>query len=391
MRRQTILALLLVLATGSIILAYPSSNIDTEEHPAVAMIGFDNDPGENVEGSILAINVDNVEPKVAREYINAQISKLRPVIVVGNPERVLHEILNSTDVVAVQVARIVDGKEIPINKVVIGYVPRKVGNKIGGKILSHEYTGAESVVSMYQKIKKIESEKQPVELSQSKTSAVRTIDFQESSGNFLGELSYSWEFSPYGILSVHDRLYMLGESNPTYNWFVYQFVVQTEPGDLYWKNGWRNADLWNSIDVDEYNPPSHLSDYSPTTTTGTSTVTVSVSASVADSPEVSAGMSWSYSISDVVVHDLSSFSRELASWWHDIDEGKFVGKDSFRIQPGALIRVPQAPGTYLWKVEYGGQWGKKKVGDYCIFGHCLSYHWDYSGRYGAVVIWGVKG
>jgi len=216
------------------------------------------------------------------------------------------------------------------------------------------------------------------------------MDFGESSGSLLGELSYSWEFPPYGILSVHDRLYMMGESNPTYNWFVYHFVVQTEPGDLYWKNGWRNADLWNSIDVDAYNPPSHLSDYNPTTTVGTSAVSVSVSASVSDSPEVSVGMSWSYSVPDVVVHDLSSFSRELDSWWHDIDESKFVGKDSYKIQPGAMIRVSQAPGTYLWKVEYGAQWGKK-VGDYCIFDHCLSYHWNYSGRYGAVVVWGVKG
>ncbi len=260
MRRQIasmLIGLLLILATGSMIIADSSSNVDTEEHFAVAMIGFSNNPNNqmgNVDSSILAINVDNLKPKVAKEYINAQISRLRPVIVVGDPQRVLHEILNSTNVVAVPVARIINGKEIPIKKVVIGYVPRKVGNKIGGKILCQEYIGTESVVSIYQKIKKIESEEQPVPSSQLKTLAIRTTDSGESSGSLLGELSYSWEFSPYGILSVHDRLYMMGESNPTYNWFVYHFVVQTEPGDLYWKNGWRNADLWNSIDVDAYNP-----------------------------------------------------------------------------------------------------------------------------------------
>ncbi len=212
----------------------------------------------------------------------------------------------------------------------------------------------------------------------------------DSSGGLLGELSYSWQFSPYGVLSVNDRLYMMNDMNPFYNWFVYRFVIQTEPGDLYWKNGWRNSDLWNSIDVEAYNPPSHLSDYNPTTTSGVSTVSVSVSASVSDDPEVSVGMSWSYSLPDVVVHDLSSFSRGIASWWHDIDQSKFVGEDSYKIEPGAMIRVPQAPGTYLWKVEYGAQWAKK-VGEYCIFGHCLSHHWKYSGRYGAVVVWGVKG
>lgn len=153
----------LVLATGPVIIAGSGSTSGTGEKPA--MIGFGNNQMENIDSSILAVNVDNLEPKVAKKYIKTQISKLRPVIVVGTPQRVLHEILNGTNVVAVPVAMIINGKEIPIKKVVIGYIPRKVGSKIGGKILCQGYTGTESVASIYQKIKKIESEEQPVALS----------------------------------------------------------------------------------------------------------------------------------------------------------------------------------------------------------------------------------
>jgi hypothetical protein len=393
-----LVGLLSILVVGSLGMANTESNGGVNEKTSPSMVEFGNSGVTTIDNSILAINVDNLQPDTAKMYISTQISKLKPVIVVGNPQRILHDILNSADVAAVPVATIINGKEVPIEKVVIGYIPRRIGNRIGGQILCQEYNGVRSLKQMYQKIKKIKEKRDAVVLS-SKNQNIKNIKTitkvdstaaSGSSGSLLGELSYSWEFSPYGILSVNDRLYMMEDLNPTYNWFTYHFVIQTEPGDLRWKNGWRNADLWNSIDVDAYDPPSHLSDYGPTTTVGASTISVSISASASDNPGVSVGMSWAYSLPDVVVHDLSSLSRGLASWWHDIDESKFVGGDSYKIQPGAMIRVSQSPGTYLWRVEYGAQWGKK-VGDYCIFGHCLSHHWEYSGKYGKVVIWGVKG
>lgn len=149
-----------VLAVGSIATASTRThggNINVSQKPDIAMVGFGNGQSVNLGSAVLAVNVDNLKPEIARSYINMQLSKLRPVIVVGNPKRVLHELLNSTNVAAVPVAMIINGKEVPVKKVVVGYIPRRINNKIGGRILCQEYNGVKSVMSMYQKINTIEN------------------------------------------------------------------------------------------------------------------------------------------------------------------------------------------------------------------------------------------
>ncbi len=111
------------------------------------------------------------------------------------------------------------------------------------------------------------------------------------------------------------------------------------PGEELWSSGWKTADMYTWIDADYYQSNYFLSDYSPTTTSGATTVGVSIGVSAGEGgAQVSASQSWSYTISDVVVHDQSDYSQELAKWWHDVNEGKAVGSDTYQIEPGATIR-----------------------------------------------------
>jgi len=73
--------------------------------------------------------------------------------------------------------------------------------------------------------------------------------------------------------------------------------------------------------------------------------------------QVSASRSWSYTISDVVVHDQSDYSQELERWWHDVNEGKAVGSNTYQIEPGATVRVPNG-NSVDWQEHYGIKYGK---------------------------------
>ncbi|ASJ02698.1 hypothetical protein A3L09_05230 [Thermococcus profundus] len=116
--------------------------------------------------------------------------------------------------------------------------------------------------------------------------------------------------------------------------------------------------MYTWIDTDYYNSDGFLSDYSPTTTYGVRAVTVSIGAGAGESrAQASASQSWSYTIRDVVVHDQSDFSQELAKWWHDVAEDKAVGKDTYMIEPGATLRFPES-GAKEWKEHYGIRYAK---------------------------------
>ncbi len=120
--------------------------------------------------------------------------------------------------------------------------------------------------------------------------------------------------------------------------------------------------MYTWIDADYYNNNNMLSDYDPTTTVGATTVGVTIGASVSSSEggsnTVTVNLSWSYTVSDVIIHDMSDFYQELAKWWHDIDETKFVGSNTYMIEPGAVVRVPNnniASRIEHYGVKYGHQ------------------------------------
>jgi hypothetical protein len=173
-------------------------------------------------------------------------------------------------------------------------------------------------------------------------------------------------WNPYGRMNVRtifSKLYNDGSSS--YDWFDIRFKHQTLPGSAIWSSGWRNADLYTWVDADYVNSSYFLSDYAPTTTQGASSVGVSVGVTAgADGASVNASISWSYTITDVPVYDQSDFSQELAKWWHNIDESKGVGSNTYMAEPGACVRVPSGhtPYNYSYRMKehYGAKYAKEE-------------------------------
>ena len=71
---------------------------------------------------------------------------------------------------------------------------------------------------------------------------------------------------------------------------------------------------------------------------GTVGVNVGVTAG-SQGAAVTASMSWSYSVSDVVVYDTSDFADYRFRLQHQIDETKAVGSNTYLHTPGASWRV----------------------------------------------------
>jgi hypothetical protein len=174
------------------------------------------------------------------------------------------------------------------------------------------------------------------------------------------------QFSTADNWKIYGRLNILcnwktlqNDGSSAYDWRDLALQVQTVPGvspNLY-KSTYRNADIWASVDVNEVVSSYMLVDYDPTTTSGASSVGVSIGVNFGDKgAAVSASDSWSYSISDVVVHDQSDYYTGLASWWHDIDQTKTVGSSSYQIKPGLIYRCGNGQMTTI-RQRYQAQYG----------------------------------
>lgn len=183
-------------------------------------------------------------------------------------------------------------------------------------------------------------------------------------GTELATVVYK-ECDDYGDMNISTCYYPLMENNPDYNYYYTRYHVQTVPDDNRY-----TCDIRTSTQLIS----SHkILQYAPTTSPETSTVGVNLG--VSSDGVISAGVSWSYSIGSVTVHDESNEKNRLFSIWHDVDETKNVGSDSYYVEPGKLVRVTCVEGTktgnYVGSDHYEVNFAKKvKTG---IFGQNTKY------------------
>lgn len=169
------------------------------------------------------------------------------------------------------------------------------------------------------------------------------------------------DWKPYGRQNVRSLYYKLyNDNSSTYDWYDIRCRHQSVPGiSKGWSGSWCTADMYTWIDADYYRSHYFLSDYGPTTTSGQTTVGVTVGVSAGEKgASVSASLSWSYSVPDVFIYDQSDFYEELAKWWHDVDEGKAVGENTYMCEPGACIRVSNGD-PMGWREHYGTKYCHK--------------------------------
>lgn len=209
-------------------------------------------------------------------------------------------------------------------------------------------------------------------LPEYQTATVNANKFSEASApywQFMSEVEVNKEFYPYGRFNIIKDVYKLvNDGSSTYDWRIFTIKSQTRPGYDIWSNDWRNNRIWTYFDAGG-NSHFQLTDYAPTTTSGTSSVTVSIGVTAGvNGARVTAGFSYSYSISDVQVLDHSDFSTEEASWEHVIDSTKNVGKYTYYCKPGLQVRLPDG-----WSFAAAG-YDKVRYAKWSPWG--FWYYWD---------------
>ena len=133
-----------------------------------------------------------------------------------------------------------------------------------------------------------------------------------------------------------------------YDWYSIIWTIQVLSGHVAYNNDWRTGDIRNWVDGDRYDSYVKLIDYGPFSTQGQTTIGFNIGVEAGTSgAAVTAGISVSYTISDINVHDETDFSKQQAKWWHDTNEGTIGWDKVITIKPAAVFRVPQGESMKL--------------------------------------------
>ena len=182
--------------------------------------------------------------------------------------------------------------------------------------------------------------------------ATRSIDMRMDVEKSIKRI-FDVQCGRHGTFSVNTEHYKLKETDPDYNYYLSEYHLTTIPNK---KDLRGTADI--TIRSSNFSDGSRLFRFEPNTTNGITTVSFSIKPS-----EFFSGFSYShsYATSDVVVHNKCDPSKGLFEIWHDVNEMKGVGKDSYYVEPAKLVIVDSknAPGIYKGTDSY-------KV-DFCTF------------------------
>lgn len=164
--------------------------------------------------------------------------------------------------------------------------------------------------------------------------------------------SYKY-FDDYGWLNITTCYFPLVEDNARYNYYYTRYDMQSVPDSNRY-----TADLNVKATLGD---TCTILDYAPTTTEGQTTIGVDLSLN--SDGVIGAGLSWSYSSNDVKVRDESNVATNLFYIKHDINEYAAVGSNTYKAQPGKIVRVDcqsfAMTGSYASVDEYEIVFGKK--------------------------------
>ena len=164
--------------------------------------------------------------------------------------------------------------------------------------------------------------------------------------------NHEYESSGYGITSVRTAYFKLADTNTSYDYYCARYYACMEPNSKSYNSG---------LDVKSVMNGGTMLRHGPGSTNGTTTVGVDLSYSVGTNGiSSSAGLSWSYTLPDVVVMNHTSTSKNILDIRHNIDESKNVGSSTYFVEPGKLIRVDEGE-AYVGVDTYKSQFCHKKI------------------------------
>ena len=161
--------------------------------------------------------------------------------------------------------------------------------------------------------------------------------------------------SGYGNSAIQTYYYILPDASQTYDYIAAHYYVQMIP----------NGGSFNSgLDVkSECNNVYALMSYGPATTIGTTSTSANIALNAGLDVSVTAGLSWAYSIADVVVYNYSDITTKKLDIRHNVDETKPVGTTTFFAEPGKIVKLT-AGNTYTSTDTYKSQFCHKILGLY---------------------------
>ena len=166
--------------------------------------------------------------------------------------------------------------------------------------------------------------------------------------------------SPYGKINViTSASKVINDGVTTYDWYYFDVKFQTVPGKYAYASHWQTYRTFNWNIKWFSNPPTeYLVDYDPTGTVSNTVATVTLTSSAGPSgPSGGGSVAWSYSIPDVTCIDKSDFSVNKAAWQHDFAKNKVASKNTFKTEPGFVVKVPQN-GKVLYTGYHNVTWWK---------------------------------
>jgi hypothetical protein len=193
------------------------------------------------------------------------------------------------------------------------------------------------------------------------------------------------DYWPEGWVNVVNAHYKLIDSSWQYDFWLSDLWVEEHP---YWsEESTACSDLKPNGNVAwrDAGPCQKIIRYGPGTTEGVSTATVSLSFQYQSDGGATIGVSseWSYTVNDVIVHNNCETVNDIFYWWHDLNEDKAVGKDTYFANPGMITRIDMATSDGLFHIWEGyyvsfchrGWWSWY---DYKEYGHMhgTTYTWE---------------
>lgn len=176
-----------------------------------------------------------------------------------------------------------------------------------------------------------------------------------------GELLFSeheYQSSGYGWTSVRTIYCKLSENDSEYDYYSAHYHATMEPDSGSFNSGLDFKSVMNG---------GMMLKHGPGTSQGVTTVGTDISYSVGtDGISFTRGMSWEYSIPDVVVMNYTSVVNNILDIRHDVNEEKLVGSTSFFAEPGKLVKIPSSQ-SYSGTDTYKSQFCHKTLGVFCAY------------------------
>lgn len=186
------------------------------------------------------------------------------------------------------------------------------------------------------------------------------------------------DHSPQGRLNVIvDISKVINDGSSTYDWYFYSNIpagnqgmrVQSVPGHVSYGSNWETAQTYvkNTVVIST----ATLNDYDPTTTDGYTSSTAIASVTISETPGVTFGQSYTYTIPYTKVIDQSDYAVKRAYWIQDFNEqgdpGGSPSDSTYQARPAFVVRTNQNTWS-LVDAWYKVDWG-----------HVVWFWWEYAG------------